>query len=78
MQTMTDIYVSQDEEAPEFWRVEETNQDRVICAIVLFAGQDAEGRAREYAQWLETRVGSALAAREELVQTMAQPRKRSG
>jgi hypothetical protein len=74
---MTHIHVFQDEEAPEFWRVEETDQDEIVSAIALFAGQDAEGRARKYAQLLQTRVGSALADREELVLGMAQPRKRS-
>jgi hypothetical protein len=74
---MTDIHVFQDEEAPEFWRVEETDNDEVVCATTLFAGQHAERRAREYAQMLQKRVGSALADREELVLSMAQPRKRS-
>ena len=75
---MTHIHVSQDEETPEFWRVEETDQDEeVVSAIALFAGQDAEARAREYAQWRETRVRPAPDHREELVLRMAESHKRS-
>ena len=77
---MSDILVFQDEEDPEFWRVEETDDENVVCAIALFAGQEAERRAREYAQWLKsrTRVGPAITEESaELVLSMAQPRKRS-
>jgi hypothetical protein len=77
---MSDIHVFQDEEDPEFWRVEETDDEDGICAIALFAGQDAERRAREYAEWLKSPVrgGPALAVESaELVLAMAEPRKRS-
>jgi hypothetical protein len=77
---MSDIHVFQDEEAPEFWRVEETDDENGVCAIALFAGQNAERHAREYAQWLKSRarVGPAIIEwSAELVLSMAQPRKRS-
>ena len=77
---MSDIHVFQDEEDTEFWRVEETDHDEVVCAIALFAGQEADRRAREYAQWLKsrTRIGPVITeASAELVLSMAQTRKRS-
>ena len=47
---MSDVHVSQDNHDPECWRIEYMNYDR----RGLFAGQDAERGAREYAQWLRT------------------------
>jgi hypothetical protein len=77
---MSDIHVFQDEVDPEFWRVEETDDENGVCAIALFAGQDAERRAREYAHWSKsrTRIGPVITEESaELVLSMAQPRKRS-
>jgi hypothetical protein len=45
-------------EDPERWRIDEMDYD----GRTLFVGQDAERRAQEYAEWLESRavpIGSA-------------------
>jgi hypothetical protein len=49
---MTDIHEFRDKEDPEFWRVEEMDYD----GRTPFAGQDAERRAGEYAEWLGSQV----------------------
>jgi hypothetical protein len=50
---MSDVHGFQDNHDPECWRVEGMVHD----GRTLFAGQDAERRAREYAEWLESADG---------------------
>jgi hypothetical protein len=53
---MTDISVFRDKEHPEDWRVEHTDyNDDGGCTVTVFAAPDAEKRAREYAEWLESK-----------------------
>jgi hypothetical protein len=53
---MSEIHVSQDKVVPDAWRVEhrDADDDRA-CAVTIFAGYQAERRAREYAERLKTR-----------------------
>lgn len=54
---MTDLSVFRDKEDPECWRVEDTDYDNDGgCTLTIFAGQGAEKRAREYFEWLQSRV----------------------
>jgi hypothetical protein len=48
---MPDIRVFRDKEHPEDWRVEDMDYD----GRTLF-GQDAERRARDYAEWVQPRL----------------------
>ena len=48
------LYVStfEDQRSPGEWRVEAIDMpDDGACYLVIFAGPDAESRAREYAIW---------------------------
>lgn len=44
-----------DREFPNEWHVETINGDTGDIFVALFSGPDAEGRAREYAVWQETK-----------------------
>ena len=50
--------VFEDHEVPGQWRVEAFGQSGE-CYMTVFAGDDAEVRARAYANWVETRVEAA-------------------
>ena len=53
---MSEIYVKPDKVVPRAWRAEVTDADgNGSCAVTIFAGFDAEKRAREYANWLRSR-----------------------
>jgi hypothetical protein len=53
---MTDLSVFRDKEDPECWRVEDNDYDGDgSCTATIFAGQDAEKRARKYYNWLLSR-----------------------
>jgi hypothetical protein len=51
---MREICLQPDKVVPSAWRVEVTNADG-SCAVTIFAGFEAEERAREYADWLRSR-----------------------
>lgn len=63
---MSEIRVQPDEVVPCAWRVEviEANGDG-SCRVTIFAGDKAEERAREYADWLRSRQkGCSLRGRD--------------
>lgn len=51
-----DISVFQDREKTGLWRVEDRHYGDGDRTFALFAGPDAEQRARDYAEWLESPV----------------------
>lgn len=52
---MADIHLLRDNRNPDSWRVEDTDADGDgACAVTIFAGYQAEQRARQYADWLRT------------------------
>lgn len=52
---MSEIRVRPDEVVPCAWRVEVIADGDRPCAVTIFAGFEAEERAREYADWLRSR-----------------------
>ena len=52
-----DYEVVEDRLSPGDWRVEAIDyQNEGICYVTIFAGPEAEARAREYAAWKRQRV----------------------
>lgn len=56
------ITVFADKEFPNDWHVEAIDTKSGDIFQAVFAGPDAEGRAREYAEWQESRQRIAVAA----------------
>lgn len=56
------IIVFADKEFPNDWHVEAIDAKSGDIFQAVFAGPDAEGRAREYAEWQESRQRIAVAA----------------
>jgi hypothetical protein len=60
---MTDVSVFRNKLEPELWRVEGTDyNDDGGCTFTLFGELDAEKRAREYAEWLQSNLPRPSAA----------------
>ena len=54
--SVLEIRALPDDVVPAGWRVEHADADgKGACAVTIFAGFDAELRAREYAEWLRSR-----------------------
>ena len=56
------ITVFADKEFPHDWHVEAIDTKSGDIFQAVFAGPDAEDRAREYAEWQQSRQRSAVAA----------------
>jgi hypothetical protein len=51
-----------DKEFPNDWRVETIDRDSGDIFVAVFSGPDSEPRAREYAEWQESKQRQQLAA----------------
>ena len=54
--------VQQDKDFANDWRVEAIDSESGDIYVAVFAGPDAESRAREYAAWRESREQRRAAA----------------
>ena len=60
---MPDTHVFRDKLHPDNWRVEHDGKEGDgVRAITIFIGSDAQRRAQQYAEWLETRATPSSSA----------------